>query len=316
MHQLERVTNLLTLLLSARRHITFEEIRNELRGQYPESKEAARAAFERDKAVLRDEGVPIDQVTLSGQQAGQMGYRVLRSEYEIEDFDLTPDETAALRVAIGTIRLGTNWAREALWKVDLVPDGRGVGAESAIAVELPVDERLPTLHRAMAERRLVGFGYRSRERRLEPWGLLARDGWWYVIGYDHGHDERRTYRLDRIEGAVTIVGDATAQIPADFDPRTVFPNDPKLLPDAIDVGSDDAVVLVDASDVAVVIHQYGEEAVVARRADGSVEVRVPCSNVQAFINWLLGFVERAEVLEPEPLRRLVMEWLGETAGES
>ena len=109
MHQLERVTNLLTLLLSARRHITFEEIRHELRGQYPDGKEAARAAFERDKAVLRDEGVPIDQVTLSGQQAGQTGYRVLRSAYEMEDFGLTPEETAALRVAVGTIRLGTNW---------------------------------------------------------------------------------------------------------------------------------------------------------------------------------------------------------------
>lgn len=43
-HQLERVTNLLTVLLSARRHVTFEEIRNELRGQYPENLVAARAA--------------------------------------------------------------------------------------------------------------------------------------------------------------------------------------------------------------------------------------------------------------------------------
>lgn len=320
MHQLERVTNLLTLLLSARRHVTFEEIRNELRGQYPESKEAARAAFERDKAVLRDEGVPIDQVTLAGQQAGQTGYRVLRSAYEIEDFDLTPDETAALRIAVGTIRLGTNWAQEALWKVDIgsgaevaTKDG---GGESAIAVELPVDERLPTLYRAIAGRRQVTFVYRSRERQLEPWGLLARDGWWYVIGHDHGHAERRTYRLDRIEGAVKIAGESTVDVPVDFDPRTVFPNDPKLLPDSIDVGADDALVLVDASDAAVVIQQYGEEAIVGRRPDGSIEVRVPCSNVQAFVNWLLGFVERAEVLEPEPLRQLVVEWLVEAAGAS
>ncbi len=315
MHQLERVTNLLTLLLSARRHITFEEIRNELRGQYPESKEAARAAFERDKAVLRDEGVPIDQVTLSGQQAGQTGYRVLRSAYEIEDFGLTPEETTALRVAVGTIRLGTNWAREALWKVDLASDVDGVESGS-LAVELPIDERLPLVHRAVAERRGISFVYRSLERRLEPWGMLARDGWWYVIGHDHGHGERRTYRLDRIEGGVKITDEATVDVPSDFDARTVFPSDPKLLPDAVDVGADDAIVRIDASDASVVLHQYGDEAVVERYDDGSIDVRVPCSNVQAFVNWLLGFVERAEVLEPEPLRQLVVDWLTETAEPS
>ncbi len=316
MHQLERVTNLLTLLLSARRHITFEEIRNELRGQYPDSKEAARAAFERDKAVLRDEGVPIDQVTLSGQQAGQTGYRVLRSAYEIEDFGLTPEETAALRLAVGTIRLGTNWAREALWKVDLEPGDQASDAQSALAIELPIDERLPLVHRAIAERRCVTFVYRSVERRLEPWGMLARDGWWYVIGHDHGHGERRTYRLDRIDGGVRIGPEATVDVPVDFDPRTVFPSDPKLLPDAFDVGSDDAIVRIDASDASVVLHQYGEEAVVRRHDDGSIDARVPCSNVQAFVNWLLGFVERAEVLEPEPLRQMVIDWLSETAGAS
>ena len=315
MHQLERVTNLLTLLLSARRHITFEEIRHELRGQYPDGKEAARAAFERDKAVLRDEGVPIDQVTLSGQQAGQTGYRVLRSAYEMEDFGLTPEETAALRVAVGTIRLGTNWAREALWKVDLAL-GSNESESRSIAVELPIDERLPLIHRAIAERRCVTFTYRSLQRRLEPWGMLARDGWWYVIGHDLGHGERRTYRVDRIDGSVKVADPATAPMPVDFDPRSVFPSDPKLLPDAIDVGAEDALVRVDASDASVVLYQYGEEAVVKRHGDGSIDVRVPCSNVQAFVNWLLGFVERAEVLEPEPLRQLVIDWLAEASGAS
>lgn len=310
MHQLERVTNLLTLLLSARRHVTFEEIRNELRGQYPEGKEAARAAFERDKAILRDEGVPIDQVTLAGQQAGQTGYRVLRSAYEIEDFDLTPDETDALRLAVGAIRLGTNWAHEGLWKVDLTPgEPSTTNGTGAVAVELPIDERLPRIHRAITERRRIDFSYRERPRRLEPWGLLARDGWWYVIGFDLDYVERRTYRVDRMDGAVSIGVAAEHEVPADFEARSVFPTDPKLLPDAVDVGSDVAIVRVDASDVGVILAQYGETAIVARHGDGSVDVEIPCSNVRNFVQWLLGFVERAEVIEPVALRDLVIEWL-------
>jgi predicted DNA-binding transcriptional regulator YafY len=316
-HQLERVTNLLTLLLSARRHVTFEEIRNELRGQYPESKEAARAAFERDKAILRDEGIPIDQVTLSGQQAGQTGYRVLRSAYEIEDFGLTPDETEALRLAVGTIRLGTNWAHEALWKVDLTPgESSSDTGPTAVAVELPIDDRLPRIHRAITERRRIQFAYRDRPRRLEPWGILARDGWWYVIGFDLDYGERRTYRVDRIDGAVSLGADADHEVPADFEARSVFPTDPKLLPDAVDVGSEVAIVRIDGSDVGVVITQYGEVAIVARHDDGSVDVEIPCSNVRNFVHWLLGFVERAEVIEPPALREMVVEWLVDMVGES
>lgn len=315
MHQLERVTNLLTLLLSARRHVTFEEIRNELRGQYPESKEAARAAFERDKAILRDEGIPIDQVTLAGQQAGQTGYRVLRSAYEIEDFGLTSDETEALRLAVGAIRLGTTWAHEALWKVDLTHDD-GRSDPQSVAVELPIDERLPRLHRAITERRVVTFSYRARPRRLEPWAMLARGGWWYVVGFDLDYVEQRTYRVDRMEGSVAVGSAAEHDVPTDFEVGSVFPNDPKLLPDAVDVGSDVAVVRIDASDVGVVLDQYGDDAVVARHDDGSVDVRVPCSHVQNFMNWLFGFVERAEVIEPPALRAMVEEWLSDLAGAS
>lgn len=316
MHQLERVTNLLTLLISARRHVTFEEIRNELRGQYPEKLVAARAAFERDKALLRDEGIPIDQVVLAGDRAGTTGYRVLRAAYEIQDFGLTPDETEALRVAVGAVRLGTNWSSEALWKVDLAPSedtsDESSGTPVGAAVELPVDGRLPALHRAIGERAVVTFDYRSRPRRLEPWGLLARDGWWYVIGHDLDVDDRRTYRVDRIEGSVAVGKSGAFTIPDDFDVRRAFPADPKLLPDGIDVGSETATVLVDATDVGVVIGQYGEESIVERRPDGTVVFAVPCSNVRAFLHWLFGFVERAEVLGPPALRRLVVEWLAES----
>lgn len=313
-HQLERVTNLLTLLLSARRHVTFEEIRNELRGQYPDNLVAARAAFERDKAILRDEGVPIDQTVLGGDQAGQTGYRVLRSSYEIEDFGLTDAEARALRLAVGAIRLGTSWSTEAMWKVDL--NGTSDDQASAIGVELPVDERLPVIHRAIGRRLVVVFGYHGRERRLQPWGLLARDGFWYLVGFDEGVNEQRTFRVDRIEGRVRIDEEASFESPAGFAVREAFPADPKLLPDGIDVGADVALVLVDSSDTGAVLAQYGPDSVHEQRPDGSMVFAIPCINVRAFLQWLFGFVDRAEVLEPALLRAVVVRWLDEMIGTS
>jgi predicted DNA-binding transcriptional regulator YafY len=310
MHQLERVTNLLTLLLSARRHVTFDEIRNELRGQYPDNLVAARAAFERDKSLLRDEGVPIDSVVLGGDQAGTTGYRILRSDYELGDIDLEPDEAAALRVAVSTIRMGQSWGVEALWKVDMesMPI-EGGGAAPVVAANLPVDPRLPFLHRSLAARCVVSFDYNGKPREVRPYGLLARDGWWYLVGHDRSVDDLRTFRVDRISGEVEVGQGGAFTIPDGFDVRAVFPADPKLLPDNVDVGSDVAEVLFDASDVGVVLNQYGSEAVVSERPDGSKVFAIPCSNVRAFDQWLLGFVERAEVLSPPLLRQHVVEWL-------
>jgi len=310
MHQLERVTNLLTLLLSARRHVTFDEIRNELRGQYPDNLVAARAAFERDKSLLRDEGIPIDSVVLGGDQAGMTGYRILRSEYELGDIDLDPDEAAALRVAVSTIRMGQSWGVEALWKVDLESmSDRGEGVSPVIAANLPVDPRLPFLHRSLATRCVVSFEYNGKSREVQPYGLLARDGWWYLVGHERNIDDLRTFRVDRISGEVEVGAGGAYDIPADFDVTAVFPADPKLLTDNVDVGADVAEVLVDASDVGVVLNQYGPEAVLSERDDGSMVFAIPCSNVRAFDQWLLGFVERAEVLAPPLLREHVIDWL-------
>ena len=84
---------------------------------------------------------------------------------------------------------------------------------------------------------------------------------------------------------------------------------PKVLPGAIDMGADVARVRVDSTNIGVVISQYGDGALVSRTSDGSGIFDIPCSNVDAFVHWLLGFVDRAEVLEPALLRAHVVTWL-------
>lgn len=308
MHQLERVTNLLALLLSTRRHLTFEEIRLELAGQYPDNLSAARAAFERDKAVLRDEGVPIDSEVLGGDRAGTTGYRIQKSAYELGDIGLTPDETAALRVAVGALRMGQTWAEEALWKLDL-GSGTESGMSTVVSASLPVDSRLVSVHEAIAARHHIRFTYAGRARVLAPFGLLARHGKWYVVGQDVELGAERTFRLDRVESNIEVLPGTEFERPRDFEVRSSFPTDPKVLPGAIDVGADTARVRVDPSDVGVVVAQYGDDSLVERSADGSGIFEIPCSNVDAFRHWLLGFVDRAEVLEPAPLRAHVVAWL-------
>lgn len=311
MHQLERVTNLLALLLTARRHLTFEEIRRELAGQYPDNLAAARAAFERDKSILRDEGIPIDAETLGGDRAGSTGYRIVRSAYELGDLGLTPEETAALRLAVGALRMGQTWAEEALWKIDLGTEAPSV-EPSVVSASLLVDARLPSVHSAIAGRHQMVFSYSGRPRVIEPHGLLSRHGHWYIVGQDADLDAERTFRLDRIDGEIDVLAGTNFERPEGFDVRSSFPADPKVLPGSLDVGSDIARVRVGASDIGVVVSQYGEEALVQQLPDGSGVFEIPCANADAFVHWLLGFVDRAEVLEPSTLRQYVVSWLEST----
>ena len=88
---------------------------------------------------------------------------------------------------------------------------------------------LPVLREASAARATVEFEYRGTARRLDPYGLLLRGGFWYVVGHDHSHDEQRTYRVDRISGDVTAGAADAFERPAGFDLRAAFPVDPKLL---------------------------------------------------------------------------------------
>lgn len=307
MHQLERVTNLLTLLLTTRRHITFDEIRQELSGQYPDNIVAARAAFERDKSVLRDEGIPIEAEILGGDRAGTTGYRILRSSYELEDLGLTSDESRALRMAVSALRMGTTWGEDALWKVDLA-DVETEPATTPVKYTWFGDERVPVIHEAVSRRRAIEFGYHGRRRCVDPYGLLAQAGWWYLVGRDHDAGALRTFRVDRIDGAVEVGEEGSFSRPLDFEIRAAFPRDPKELPGSVDVGADRAVVRFDAVEAPLALLQLGDEAVVRRHEDGRVDVSVPCTNVVAFTHWLLGFMDRAEVLSPPALRRHIVDW--------
>ncbi len=300
--RVERLTNLLALLLETSRPLTLVQIASELAGQYPDKEATRRAAFERDKAALRSIGVPIESTVLTGQSAGVGAYWIDRDRYELTDLDLDPDESRALQVAVAAIRPASGV--EALWKlgVDALEDG------AAVTATVPQLAGLPTLRDAAARRSTVTFEYRGKQRTLDPYGLLLRDGFWYVIGRDHEHDEPRTYRVDRISGEVDIVENATFVRPAEFDPRDAFPRDPKQLGADADVDAV-ATVRVDGTRSAAVERELGSGRVVARHADGAIDVEVPCANLPAFRSWVLGFVEHAEVLGPAAVRDDVITWL-------
>ncbi len=306
----ERILNLVALLSESNAPLTFEDIVVKMRGQYSENSEARRTTFERDKKSLRKLGVPLTTRTLAGADAGKTAYSIDRSGYALIDFGLTHEEMAALQQAAAMVQIGTSWGKQAVQWLG----GEITSAEAPTAVNVSVGSHmLPTVWEAVSLSRPLTFQYRGKSRLVHPYGLLARNGFWYLIGHDTTRDAQVTFRIDRIEGDVKAGESNSFARPEDFDLATAYMRDAKEFSDG---GNEMAIVRVDHRVAPAVLRELGDEAIVARRSDGSVDVEVACGNTTAFESWLFAMVDRAEVISPAGVRARVVGRLQEMAGSN
>ena len=306
----ERLYNLILMLRNAAEPMTFEKIRIDLFPPYPNSFEAARQAFERDKKAIRLMGVNIDQVTLGGEKAGTMAYRIDAKKNELPDLGLNSDELSLLRMALGMLSIDGAWTAGALDKFGAEIDLGDDSSAGSMVIDLHAPmANLPIVVDASAKRTVLEFTYNGKARSVHPYAVLARAGHWYVIAHDPSVEELRRFRLDRIESPKASGAPGAFSRPAGFVARDHMPDDPKLMNDDPDAQDHTAVVLVDASLAKLVEREYGPSAVVERAPNGDAKFRVPCANRWAFRSWVLSMMDRAEVLEPASVRAEVVDWL-------
>ena len=111
---------------------------------------------------------------------------------------------------------------------------RAAGIEAEDTTQPGIEPRLHTgeaafgpLWEAVRDRRPVTFAYRGggpqrgrSSASLEPWGVVNRNGRWYVAGLDTDRGEERVFRLSRVDGPVTFTGPRGAvAVPAGTDAR-------------------------------------------------------------------------------------------------
>ena len=303
--RLERVTDLLLVLLDTPRPLSLREIADRVPG-YPDAHGARRQAFERDKRLLRDEGVPVLVVPIGGEE--QLGYRVEPEAYYLPDLGLDPEEQAALNLAVAGVHLGEPIGRDALGKL-------GAGGESATrTASAPlVDLRcvdglpaLPVLFDAIRRRAFVEFDYRGEPRHVDPAGLRFRTGHWYLVGFDRDREEARTFRVDRVDGMPTLGEPSSARVPPGFDVDSAFGRGPWQFGAGEEIEVD---VLVDGAESGRVVARLGSQAVVERRDDGAVVVRLSVTDVDGLILWVLELLDHAEIVGPEAVRQAMVERL-------
>jgi proteasome accessory factor B len=298
--RLERLINLVIALRETRVPLRAAEIRERVAGYGQPDPDTFRRMFERDKADLRQLGVPVETAPID-RWGDQVGYRIDPRRYDLPPLALAPDELAALALAVEATGLG-DVGSVALRKLEVDAGQPGIWRRAGgrprgfeVALDEPHRDVLAT---AQVTRTAVRFTYRPAraepaERTVEPHGLVHRRGVWYLVGRDRAREARRAFRLDRIEGAVREVGG----------PRGYpVPETP--------VGVDDVVPEAPAEVATAVVAASPEVAwQVARRARGAGEAdgdwtvfTVPVGDPTQFCEWLREHGPEVEVRAPAELR--------------
>src|SRR5919107_1963396 len=216
-------SRLLTLLslLQARRDWPGGELAGRL--------EVSSRTIRRDVERLRELGYPVESLT---GPAG--GYR-LRAGTAMPPLLLDDDEAIAIAVGLRTAAGGSvtgieETAVRALVKLEQVLPShlrRRVQALTAATQTLNVyggpqvdPQALTVLAAAVRDHERVRFAYTARDRagtqrETEPHSLVNAGRRWYLVAFDCGRDDWRTFRVDRIERpASTGVRFAPRELPA------------------------------------------------------------------------------------------------------
>jgi predicted DNA-binding transcriptional regulator YafY len=307
MHPLERLINLVALLLEARRPMTFEQIREVLPAYQQGDVASAKRMFERDKDILREVGIPVDVVATDVWEVEQ-GYRISKDRYYLPEVTFTPDEVWALFVAahepgdegeaeLAFQKLSTGSDANMLLGMTERPTARGADYSGP---------HLGSVADAMARRRAIRFKYRplqgkAGQREVDPYSLVFRAGNWYLVGLDRVRKDTRTYRLSRLMSPVKEIGQASTP-PQGFQAARAV----EAGPWGLGRPAGTARIAFSPKVAWWALASVPGGRVRRLRRDGWVEADVPASQTDSFVSWILSFGPDARVYSPKEVRDRVL----------
>jgi proteasome accessory factor B len=169
------------------------------------------------------------------------------------------------------------------------------------------EEVFEDLVSAIAKKRICRMRYRSfteRETldvRLHPYRLMFFQRGWYVMGHSEGHDEVRTFKLNRIERLSISTEKFTNG--EDFDPDEHFGLAWSMIPEGKEYDVRLRFTPMVAGNVAEVMWHPTQQ--IETDDDGSILFSCRVDGLGEISWWILGYGDQVEVLAPRELRRRI-----------
>ncbi len=298
-------------LMSSRRGFSKQELFDEIelyRGVA--SDQAREKLFDRDKAALREQGIPVETIpgdSLFENESASQRYRINVVEYSLPELNFSAPELAVLSLAAQMWELAAlgSAAQRALRKVSL-RSGETYDAELPLVQPKfsTADPYFDELWQATSQRQRARFDYGSagsdfpESRTVQPWGLGSRFGHWYLVGLDEDRQAERYFRLSRISGTVRfLIGSYT--VPSDFSIHRSLAS--------LDTAFERRVARIRVQrGTGHAIRLDGE---VIEREGMMDTVVVPFADPAGMAGRLAALGSKVEVIEPQDLREAVHELL-------
>ncbi|MDO5727281.1 MAG: WYL domain-containing protein [Bowdeniella nasicola] len=181
---------------------------------YPADATSVRAErqFERDKTLLREQGIPLSTRSESD-DARQVRYYIDASSWENHEFSPTGLQAALLALTLAQLAPPTKTETSGALNKLLALSPRGVletEAELSTSLDIGVPEySFDALTTAISDMRSVEFSYlpaygKRATRHVQPWLLRWEVESWYLLGFDTDRNAPRWFRLSRIIGEVRM----------------------------------------------------------------------------------------------------------------
>ena len=230
----ERLVNLTIALLATKRYLTKSEIFRTVEG-YEGTLEAKERMFERDKDDLRGLGIEIELGSFDPLFEDEAGYRITSSSYRLDLGPLDGKDVALLSLAASAWSGAAleDESTSALVKLESIGVDSDVESLSLSPRIGATDSRFTAITGAIIRRANISFDYISADlsinrRELQPYALRGKSGSWFLIAYDLGKSEQRTFRLDRISGDVSVAKKGASFNP----PELIEESQPEVKPQA------------------------------------------------------------------------------------
>ena len=288
--KIDRLIGILSILLQ-KETVTAPEL--------AEHFEVSRRTINRDIDTLCYAGIPIE--TRQGTGGGiriVSGYRMDRTILTSKDMQMILAGLRGLDSVSGSSYYGQLMEKLKIGSSDLVSGNDSMLIDLSSWYKDSLTPKISTIQDAIEERHLLTFDYYSSSgegrRTIEPYYIVFKWTSWYVWGWCRKRKDYRLFKLNRMDQVRKSEKTfETREVPLpDLSEERVFPKKIK------------AVVLFEPEVKWRLIEEFGLTCF-TETEDGKLLFTADYTDVDYLITWILGFGEKAEILEPKEAREKV-----------